>query len=282
MLIRILLVLSYILWCCRFLIAPWKYFQLNANYFNQYRQLFSKLDMDLLIPEKWRLMQFVDQGPDQNNKQPKDYPIFVKPEWGQNSQGVCRIDSLLQLQQHRQNRPQNGPRYLIQEAAKGKREFEIFYIPGAITNQSAAIISVTETCNSSDDLMPVNGIFNRDTYYQSCMSQLSVQQLQKIESLFSKIGDFRIARFCARADSLEALLDQQFSIVEINVYVPMPLILLTKSMTFKSKLNFVFASMKQLALVTKDIPVSQVVKSIFFQKLQCARALKSNIKNEIS
>jgi len=282
LLIRILLVLSYILWCCRFLIAPWKYFQLNANYFNQYRKIFSKLDMDLLIPEKWRLMQFVDQGPDLNNKQPNDYPIFIKPEWGQNSQGVSRIDSLLQLQQHRQYRTQNGPRYLIQAAAKGKREFEIFYIPGATTNQSAAIISVTETCNSSDDLMPVNGILNRDTYYQSCMPQLSVQQLQKIESLFSKIGDFRIARFCARADSLEALLDEQFSIVEINVYVPMPLILLTKKMTFKSKLNFVFSSMKQLALVTKDIPASQVVKSIFFQKLQCARVLKSNIKNEIS
>ena len=282
MLIRILLVLSYILWCCRFLIAPWKYVQLNANYFNQHRQIFSKLDMDLLIPEKWRLMQFVDQGPDQNNKQPEDYPVFMKPEWGQNSQGVCRIDNLLQLQQHRQHRLQNGPRYLIQAAAKGKREFEIFYIPGAATNQSSAIISVTETCNSSDDLMPVNGIFNRDTYYQSCMPHLSSQQLQKIESLFSVIGDFRIARFCARSDSLEALLDEQFSIVEINVYVPMPLILLTKSMTFKSKLNFVFSSMKQLALVTKDIPASQVVKSIFFQKLQCARVLKSNIKNEIS
>jgi len=78
------------------------------------------------------------------------------------------------------------------------------------------------------------------------------------------------------------LLDEQFSIVEINVYVPMPLILLTKEMSLKAKLKFVFSGMKQLALVTKDIPASQPVKSIFFQKLQSARLLKSNIKNEPS
>jgi len=263
-------------------VAPWKYFQLNANYFNQDLHIFSKLDMDLLIPEKWRLLQFVDKGNEPTEKQPEVYPVFLKPEWGQNSQGVCRIDSFEALQQHRANRPEHGPRYLIQAAAKGKREFEIFYIPGASSDQSSAIISITETCNNSDDEMPVNGIYNSDTYYKSCMSSLNAEQIKKIESLFSQIGSFRIARFCARADSLEALLNEQFSIVEINVYVPMPLILLIEEMNLKSKLKFVFTSMKQLALVTKDIPASQPVKSIFFQKLQSARLLKSKLKNELS
>lgn len=234
--------------------------------------------MDSHIPEKWRLKQFVDQG----DTDPEEYPVFMKPEWGQNSQGVSRVDSLSELQQHRLHRSEGAPRYLIQAAAKGQREFEIFYIPGAKSNHSSAIISVTETCNNSDDLMPVNGIYNSNTYYQSCMSQLNVQQVKKIESLFSVIGEFRIARYCARANSLEALLDGQFSIVEINVYVPMPLILLTEKMDFKTKLKFIIPSMKQLALVTKDIPASQAVKSVFFQKLQCARLLKSSTKNELS
>lgn len=234
--------------------------------------------MDLQIPEKWRLKQFVDQG----DTDPETYPVFMKPEWGQNSQGVSRVDNVLQLQQHRLERAENGPRYLIQAAAKGQREFEIFYIPGAKTNRSRAIISVTETCNNSGDVMPVNGIYNNNTYYQSCMPLLSATQIQKIESLFSAIGDFKIARYCARADSLDALLDGKFSIVEINVYVPMPLILLTEKMSFKSKLSFIVSSMKQLALVTKDIPASQKVKSVFFQKLQCARLLKSSTKKELS
>jgi len=274
LLIRILLVLSYIGWCFRFRIGPWKYFQLNANYFNEDLELFSKLDMDALIPSQWRLTQFADRA----DLLPESYPVFIKPEWGQNSQGIVRADNEQQLIKHRQARREDGPRYLIQAAAKGQREFEIFYIPGAQTDLSSAIISITETCNSSGDKMPINGINNTDTSYQSCMSQLNEQQIEKIEHIFGSIGDFKIARYCARADSLQALLDEQFSIVEINVYVPMPLTLLVKSISFKSKLKFVFSSMKQLALVTKDIPDSQVVKSIFFKKLQSAHVLKASAK----
>ena len=274
MLTRILLVLSYITWCFRFRIGPWKYFQLNANYFNEDLELFSKLDMDLQIPEKWRLAQFVDQ----TDRLPESFPVFIKPEWGQNSQGIVRADNEQQLNQHRQQRQKNGPRYLIQAAAQGQREFEIFYIPGAQTDQSSAIISITETCNSSNDAMPINGINNKDTSYRSCMSELNAQQIEKIEHIFGCIGDFKIARYCARADSLQALLDEQFSIVEINIYVPMPLILLVKSIGFKEKVNFIFSTMRQLALVTKDIPTSQTVKSVFFKKLQSARLLKANAK----
>ena len=278
MLTRILLVLSYITWSFRFRIGPWKYFQLNANYFNEDLELFSKLDMDLQIPEKWRLAQFVDQ----TDRLPESFPVFIKPEWGQNSQGIVRADNEEQLNQHRQQRQKNGPRYLIQAAAQGQREFEIFYIPGAQTNQSSAIISITETCNRSNDVMPINGINNRDTSYRSCMSELNAQQIEKIEHIFGCIGDFKIARYCARADSLQALLDEQFSIVEINIYVPMPLILLVKNISFKEKVNFIFSTMRQLALVTKDIPASQAVKSVFFKKLQSARLLKANAKNRQS
>lgn len=234
--------------------------------------------MDSLIPEQWRLQQFIDQG----DIAPEQFPVFLKPEWGQNSQGVCRIDSIEQLQQHRAKRNPKGPRYLIQAAAKGKREFEVFYIPGASTNNSSAIISVSETCNNSDEDMPVNGINNNHTYYRSCMPELSIQKTHKIEQLLSNIGSFKIARYCARADSLDALLAGNFSIVEINIYVPMPLILLTKDMSFSSKFKFIVSSMKQLALVTKDIPANQVVKPIFFQKLHSARLLKSSTKNELS
>jgi hypothetical protein len=273
-----MLVLSYIGWCVRFCIRPWKYFQLNANYFNQEKGIFSKLDMDSLIPEKWRLKQCVDHV----DFQPDSYPVFVKPEWGQNSQGIVRADNLQQLNEHRQQRSQKGPRYLVQNAAKGRREFEIFYIPGAKANDSSAIVSVIETCNNSKEEMPINGINNTHTYYQSRMAELTAQQIKKIEAIVSSIGSFKIARYCARADSLEALLDEQFSIVEINIYVPMPLTLLVKEISLKAKLTFILKIMKQLALVTKEIPESQVVKSVFFRKLHSAHLLKNSAKNRHS
>lgn len=277
LLIRLLLVFSYIMYCIRLRVGPWKYFQLNANYFNEDRHIFSKLDMDLLIPKVWRLKQVVDQ-PD---IQPEVYPVFVKPEWGQNSQGVCRVDNLQQLNDLRRQYHKKGPRYLLQEAAKGKCEFEVFYIPGAQANHSSAIISVTETCNSSDDFFPINGIYNQDSHYQSCMGILNVTQQQQIESLLSQIGEFKIARFCARADSLIALIEGKFSIVEINVYVPMPLLLLAQNVAFKDKAHFIFSTMKQLALVSQEIPASQPIKSIFFKKLQLSRLLKLRAKDGV-
>jgi len=230
--------------------------------------------MDALIPSQWRLTQCADH----QNLQPEHYPVFIKPEWGQNSQGIVRADNEQQLIEHRQARLKDGPRYLIQSAAKGQREFEIFYVPGAQSDQSSAIISITETCNSSDDAMPINGINNKHTSYRSCMPVLSEQQLEKLEHIFGSIGDFKIARYCARADSLTALLEQDFSIVEINIYVPMPLILLAKGISFSNKIKFVLATMRQLALVTKDIPASQAVKSVFFKKLTSARLLKAVAK----
>jgi hypothetical protein len=51
------MVVTYILDCVLIGTKPWKYFQLNAPTFNAEAGIFSKLDIDQLIPEKWRLQQ---------------------------------------------------------------------------------------------------------------------------------------------------------------------------------------------------------------------------------
>jgi len=93
MIIRIYQVLAYILFCVWQRAAPWKYFQLNAPYFNEQRGIFSKLDTDQLIPEAWRLPQSLDIG----DYQPPLYPVFVKPEWGQNSHGIFVVETEVEL-----------------------------------------------------------------------------------------------------------------------------------------------------------------------------------------
>lgn len=45
--------------------------------------------MDESIPLKWRLKQtYLDK-----NNPPCKFPVFLKPEWGQNSNGIKRADS---------------------------------------------------------------------------------------------------------------------------------------------------------------------------------------------
>ena len=271
MLIRLSLVFSYILYCIRFMVGPWRYFQLNAPYFNEQRNIFSKLDMDKRIPKQWLLEQFIDA----NECEPSSYPVFVKPEWGQNSQGVVRIDNLSQLNTLRQLRTSRHPLYLIQQAAPGLREFELFMIPEANDTQKYSILSVTETCNRSGEKLPVNGIYNQDSYYQNCAELLTIEQLDQIWEHLKQMGDYRIARYGIRANSLEDLIDGNFHVVEINLYVPMPLLLVTENFTFLNKMKFISNAMKQLSLVTKAIPANQPSKSVFFKKLRFAQRLKS-------
>lgn len=267
MIIRILLVLSYIASCIRLCVKPWYYFRLNAPYFNENKGLFSKLDIDRLIPNNWRLEQWVDDG----TTEPTNYPVFVKPEWGQNSRGISRADNLMQIQQLRAQRTESDMRYLLQEAAHGAIEFEVFTIASHKDLAKHAVISVTQVSNVSTDKFPINGIYNKATQYNDITPKLTPEQLEKISRHASEIGQFKIARLGVRANSIAALSAGDFQVIEINLFLPMPLVLLCQHRRTIDNVRFVFNAMYALAKVTKRIPKDQPHKAIFFRKLGLMR-----------
>ena len=275
MIIRIYQVFAYILFCVWQRVAPWKYFQLNAPYFNEQRGIFSKLDTDQLIPEAWRLPQSLDIG----GYEPSQYPVFVKPEWGQNSFGIQRADNAQALSTIRSERKNTTGNYLIQQAAAGTREFEIFVIPSALesssqTGNQPAVISITETLNNSEDPYPINGIYNSATSYEDLTPQLTPKQVEQLWLHLSQIGDFRLSRVGLRANSVEAMINGEFHIIEINLLYPMPLMLLSHNRTWREKNRFSLQAMWHLAAISKKIPASQPRKSIFFTKLKSAHRIK--------
>ncbi|TWX65909.1 hypothetical protein ESZ36_16520 [Colwellia demingiae] len=267
MFIRILLILSYVVSCIRLCVKPWYYFRLNAPYFNENKGLFSKLDIDRLIPNQWRVEQWVDDG----TREPTEFPVFVKPEWGQNSRGISRADNLMQIQQLRLQRKTSNMRYLVQEAARGAIEFEIFTIASHHDLAKHAVLSVTQVNNSSSDKFPINGIYNKTTQYHDITPELSREQLEKISLHASAIGKFKISRLGVRADSIAALVAGKFEVIEINLFVPMPLVLLCQQRRTIDNIRFVFNAMYSLANVTKRIPKNQPHKAIFFRKLGLMR-----------
>jgi len=124
--LRIRIVLWVILYSIRYGANPWRYFQLNAPWFNRDKNIFSKLDIDTHIPKRWRLPQ---QAITEQYK-PESFPVFLKPEWGQNSHGIFRVDSMADW--HRIKTTLNsGFSYIVQQAASGKSEFEVFYVRDA-------------------------------------------------------------------------------------------------------------------------------------------------------
>jgi hypothetical protein len=263
MLIRCLLILHYLLFCCRYLTIPWRYFQLNANYFNNHKKIFSKQDLDAITPAEWRLTQYIDT-PD---IQPARYPVFAKPEWGQNSAGVHCIRNATELNLLRENASYKAQNYLIQEAATGSIEFEVFIVKHPHQHSQYAVISITQVLNNSVDKYPVNGIYNKDTRYQDITQQIRPDIKDKLWQELTRMGDFAIARYSLKADSLAALTQLQFKLVEVNLFVPMPLSLLSHNLTAKQKYRLLYTCTHNLAQLAQQLNSKKVTQGIFFNKI---------------
>ena len=156
-------------------------------------------------------------------------------------------------------------RYLLQEAAPGSREFEIFSIDARGDGQrvsateldAADIITVTEAVNRRE-AFPINSKYNHDTRYVDVSASFTPAELGTLAAYLREIGHFGIARMSVRADSREAMLAGRFHVIEINLFLPMPINLLDARYTWQEKWRFIRTAMMSLALATRAItPVAR-------------------------
>jgi len=268
--ITIIMVVTYILCCARIATAPWRYWQLNARYFSEEQRVFSKLSMDNLIPERWRLLQNIDS----ETLTPSRYPVFLKPEWGQNAHGIHRADNAAQLLQLRSELAKLPQRYLLQEAAPGRREFELFSIDADRDDDRHDVFTVTEAINNSENF-PINSKYNQFTRYADITSQFSTEQQSQLASYLSQIGKFGISRMSVRADSIDALVNGHFHVIEVNLFLPMPINLLDGEYTWPEKWRFIRSSMMSLAQATKLIKPVDRPQPIFASMMMYGKSKRS-------
>lgn len=270
--IKFWMIFWFIYFCLKLRIDPSKFFQLNAGYFNKEKGIYSKLEINRLIPFRWRLEQLLYDGV----TRPKKYPAFFKPEWGQNSFGIYRADSVTDLDGIQEKIAHRKLSYLLQEAALEKREFEIYYIRQADNPGNYATLTVTEVKNVHEERNPINGVNNIHTTYTDLTQRFLGIGTEIIWNHVKKIGNFRMARVCVKADSEVELLKGQFHIVEINLYTPLPINLLDPLVPWQHKLQFIKRGMLFLAENARVISASQERKSIFFKKLAMHHRVKSS------
>jgi len=258
-LLRPALVGCYILACLRTGAAPWRYFQLNAPWFDEQKELFSKLALDREIPAPWRL----PQRPLAEVDQWHHWPAFLKPEWGQNGRGI-RVasdpDTFARLKAELLDSPVP---YLVQGGAPGRREFELFYVRDAKDPTRPALLSLTETTTLGDLPWPVHSILDPHTRYHDLSHELDAHRRQRLWELLEQLSPFRLARVGMRADDLEALLAGDFKIIEINLFVPLPLALLDEKLSRRRKWRLIIDLAGALARLTKALP-PQPAKAIFW------------------
>jgi len=268
--ISIIMVLTYLVICARTATVPWRYFQLNARYFSAEQGVFSKLSMDELIPPRWRLPQSIDS----DALTPGSYPVFLKPEWGQNAHGIHRADDAQQLLNLRKRLKREPQRYLLQEAAPGQREFELFSIDANRNDDTHDVFTITEAVNESE-AFPINSKNNRFTRYAHITSQFSADDQQKMAGYLSEIGQFGISRMSVRADTLEDLVAGNFHVIEINLFLPMPINLLDKTLSWAHHWCFIKSAMVSLARATKLVKPEEIEHAIFTRMMLYGRTRKS-------
>ena len=272
--ITALQVAAYILNCIRIRTKPCKYFQLNSPCFNAKHGIFSKKEMDWLIPQKWRLrhnylhQDHLQRQHDDGACQPERYPVFVKPEWGQNARGVFRADDAAALAKIRQtacatkNRGNTQVRWLIQPGAAEQREFEIFSILHHADKNRYAELTITEVINARE-ANPVNSIYNPDTAYREITDNFSEPQKQALWKLLGQIGRFGISRASLRADSIEQMLAGKFHVIEVNLFAPMPINMLDPKYSNRERWQMIRRYMSALARITKYRDQSLPEKPVF-------------------
>jgi len=245
-------------------VIPWNYFQLNSVYFNTDKGIFSKLEMDNLIPGKWRLQQHIYDA----SQLPHHYPVFLKPEWGQNSNGIVRADNDRDYREFEKKADATDVTYIVQEAAKGNFEYEIYFLRSPENKECCSFFSMSKVINVSEETYPINSIHNSNTFYEDITSSFNKSELQTIWGMVKDIGPFRMARVGVKADNAADLLRGIFQIIEINIYLPMPLVLLSANVSRNEKFRLIDSIMKDAAALVKTIPPEETGKRIFFRKLR--------------
>ncbi len=264
--ISALIVGCYILCCLRLRTAPWKYFQINARLFSRDKGIFSKIAIDKMVPHKWQLLQ---QRLSDDFKT-SHYPVFIKPEWGQNGNGIERADDEHALERIKFRLASADTTYIVQQAATERREFEIFSTFADSSFDYADVVTVTEAINTTDQY-PINSINNADTDYRDITHQFSLGDLQRLISYKKEIGKFGQSRLSVRADSLEDLIAGNFHVIELNLFTPMPINLLDRSYTWQRKLKFILRVGRSLARATRAIPSSQPSHPVFTRMMLYSR-----------
>ena len=244
--ITAVMVATYITDCCIIGTKPCKYFQLNSPFFDENKGVFSKIDMDKMIPERWRLSQKYDDGV----STPSTYPVFFKPEWGENASGIHRADSANDLKHIRQQIASSRVPYIIQQGATFTREFEIFTLQDFRDKSKNIVFTVTEAENQKEQ-NPINSINNPDTRYRNRTDEMTDEQINTFSSSLREIGHFSISRLSVRSNSIEDLVAGDFQVIELNLFTPMPIHMLDSKYSLMELWKMVRRYMMYLARLTK-------------------------------
>ena len=258
-----LVIYHFLLACLRNKVLPWRFFQLNKRFFSEEKGMYSKHIINEMIPVQWKLKSL--ESLDISAMKKMNFPIFIKPEWGQNAAGVICIPERSQVDDILQTRHFDDYYYIVQESANMQYEYDIFYIRSAENNNEYSIFTITQLCNL-EEKNPINSIHNKNTSFKDITHSFNKKQKDIIWKYMEGIASFSIAKIGIMTNSSQDLLKGKFKVIEINLFTPLPLNILDTKYSKKEVTEFIKETAECLSLIVKKIPKNQSSKNIFWSK----------------
>ncbi|MDC0506028.1 hypothetical protein OAN96_00360 [Candidatus Gracilibacteria bacterium] len=256
-------IIIYILYCIRLWANPWMFFQINNEWFNEKKGFFSKMEMNQLLPKKWQLKTYKIEDIDLDNFN-LEFPVFLKPEYGHRSYGVYIVKNKTQLKDCiKEIRGLYIP-YIVQGASKYNEEYEITFINNTQA-KSSIVYSISEAINKNQQKYIIHSTKN-GTQYVEHISDLKNSDIKKIESHISRIPS-RVGRISLKSNSIQDIINGDFEIFEINLFLASPLYIQDKEISFTEKCRFMLNYTKDIAKLTKTLRHKKY-KHIFWNTLK--------------
>lgn len=246
--LRLRTFLYFLFFSMRYRINPVSFFQLNNEYFNDEKKIYSKHEVEKNIPKKYRLHSCLIKKSTnvEDVEKQVSYPVFLKPEWGQNSHWVFRADNANELQNILKKVKGEKIPYLYQEPSRYKDEFDILYIKDFLNPKKYRLISITKLLNNSDEAYPINVI--KTWVIRDVTSDFSKSELKDLYKILRTMWDFRLVRVSLKANSTDAIKRWEFQVFEMNIFLPLLPAVNDKTLWFFEREKKLINYTKQLSI----------------------------------
>jgi len=295
--LRIYTIFTYLSLSLKNKISPLRFLSINKEHISFEKGNYSKHKINKSIPAKFLLKSILislDQTLDVNVTDLEKkfaYPFIIKPDWGESSLGVWKINNTKELKKRLFQILKRKIQYMAQEYCKYEKEYDILYIASNKNPQKKKILDITRI---DPPIVKGDGksnirqlILQQFKEYQEYLFHINKDRLDKIPKKrknvrltdinsklygskysdlkknlsksedkiiknLNEIGKFRLAKVTVKANDESELINGELKVIEINILYPLMNSILGTNLTHKQRKNMIRNYIQKLMPIVKE------------------------------
>lgn len=245
--------------------SPTNFLNLNHKHLEIKKGIYSKHKLNQIIPNKHKL---ISQPLKKFISKPEiNFPIILKPDWGESSLGIKKVNNKINLDKLINNKQIKIEKYFVQQFNQFNIEYDIVFLKNQIT-KNIEISEITTVSTTNKD--KITGI-NHNSNYKNITSQFSKTEIIKLQNNLNWLNkNFNSGKITLKSNSNKELLNNNFKVIETNILFPLP----NSVHTLKTNKEKKKVISKHL---TKMIKLSKITK----KEINLFQTIEFYLKNQI-